>query len=191
MMARLVGAVIVTLILLGSLGCNQSVPSATIATSRPQPLSAPTVQPIREGTVYRDVILPGRANLTWIEPSTAGGGWSDSQAARAAVQEAIAGIASQLASIDYSSLALPDFVTTTRSLTLSEATFNGDNLIVEAYAEDAQGNRWAVYGWKGPEIPPLAGRPLVHRWVYVYALYDIAAGKVTRMLPTISGEVHE
>jgi hypothetical protein len=93
--------------------------------------------------------------------------------------------------VDYASLSLPDFVTVTRALKVESAHFDSGEITADAFGEGPQGQRWALYQWQGPEFPQLPGRKLVHRWVYVYVLYELKSGKATRLLPTIHGEAWE
>jgi hypothetical protein len=93
--------------------------------------------------------------------------------------------------VDYVALALPDWVTVTRRLTLTPGDFTGQG----AHASDAGSvdgkPRWLLYEWRGPEIPQRPDRQIVFRWVTVYGLYDITEARVTRLLATIRGEAHE
>ena len=100
-------------------------------------------------------------------------------------------LAGRLASVDYSALSLPAFTTVTSSLNLTLQDFTGDQLRLDSTGEVSGEKRWAIYSWRGPDVPPLPDRPLVSRWVQVYALYDLKANKVVRLIATVRGEAHE
>lgn len=144
-----------------------------------------------EGTPYRQTIAGTVGITTWLEVGAAGSGWTDSQAAQDAAQKAISSSAPALLAIDYAALALPDFVTTTRTLNLKQGQIDGRDLMLDAFGSDAQGGKWALYAWQGPEIPQLSDRPLVHRWVQVYALVDLSTNRVDTLFPSIVGQVYE
>ncbi|HET6260612.1 MAG TPA: hypothetical protein VFG99_00040, partial [Chloroflexia bacterium] len=136
-------------------------------------------------------IAQSKGSIKWIEATAAGSEWSSYRQAPPAVSEAIRTAAVKLAGVDYASLSLPDFVTVTRALKLESAHFDSGEITADAFGEGAQGQKWALYQWQGPEFPQLPDRELVHRWVYVYILYDLTSSKATRLLPSIRGEVWE
>jgi len=142
---------------------------------------------------YRDAMARSEGAVArWIEPGQAGGKWQDSAEARKAVEEAMKSAASNLAAIDYASLSVPDFVTQTRALKPEPALFTGQGLGVDAYGEGSNSTSgWALYRWQGPEFPKRPDRPLVYRWIHVYALYSFDRKAVTRLLATIHGEAIE
>jgi hypothetical protein len=108
------------------------------------------------------------------------------------VQAAISTSGDLLATIDYSALSLPDFVTQTRQLKLTPDDFADARVELDAVADlHGETPSWALYRWEGPTIPAHPDRPLVTRWVYVYALYDPADARVVRLLATIRGQVEE
>ena len=146
---------------------------------------------VPEGSPYRQTIGGTRGITTWLEAGAAGSGWTDSQAAQDAAQKAISSNESALLAIDYAALSLPDFVTTTRTLNLNQGQMDGRDLWLDAFGSDAQGGKWALYAWQGPEIPQLSERPLVHRWVQVYALVDLSTNNVEALFPSIVGQVYE
>ncbi len=150
-----------------------------------------TLVEMPEGTPYRQTIAGTAGITTWLEVGAAGSGWTDSQSAQDAAQQAISSSAPALVAIDYAALALPDFVTTTRTLNLKQGQIDGHDLMLEAFGSDKQGGKWAVYGWQGQEIPQLSERPLVHRWVQIYALVDLSNNRVDSLFPTIVGQVYE
>lgn len=146
---------------------------------------------VPEGKPVGEVALPGRTDVKWIEATASGQGWPGSPEPRNRVAQTISVEAKRLAAVDYSSLSLPDFVSVTRLLKLDEGMFSEGSATPAVYGQDSAGGSWALYEWRGPEIPQLPDRPLVHRWVYVYALYDTKTGQVVRLLPTIRGEAQE
>lgn len=146
---------------------------------------------ISEGTPYRQTIASTAGITTWLEAGAAGSGWTNTQAAQDAAQKAITSSAPALLAIDYAALALPDFVTTTRTLNLKQGQIDGRDIWLDAFGSDAQGGKWALYAWQGPEIPQLSDRPLVHRWVQVYALVDLSTNRANALFPSIVGQVYE
>ena len=149
------------------------------------------ITPIAEGASAREAVTQSQGDIKWIEATAAGSEWSSYKQAPSAVGESIRTAASTLASVDYASLSLPDFVTVTRALKLETAHFDSGEITADAFGEGPQGQRWALYQWQGPEFPQLPDRGLVHRWVYVYILYDTTSGKATHLFPTIHGEAWE
>ena len=175
------------LLLLG--GCDgASTDSSSVTPSPPSPVK---LVEIPEGIPYRQTIAGTAGITTWLEAGAAGSGWTDSQAAQEAAQKAITSSAPALLAIDYASLALPDFVTTTRTLNMNQGQIDGRDLWLDAFGSHAQGGKWALYAWQGPEIPQLSDRPLVHRWVQVYALVDLSTNRVHTLFPGITGQVYE
>jgi len=144
---------------------------------------------VPEGTYARNVA--GQSAITWLEPTGSGKSWQEDAGARTKVETAITDDRARLGAIDYPALSLPDFVTYTRALTITDTIFTGTPLDVEAFGTGNAGERWTLYVWQGPELPQHPDRPLVHRWITVYSLYDMNAHNVTMLLPTIRGEVHE
>ena len=142
-----------------------------------------------EGGMIRKVTGEGR--ISWLEPTGAGKSWQEIPAARSDVEAAIKANSQQLAAVDYATLSLPEFRTYTHSLKLTSDDFTGQPLAVEAFGTGKNGERWTLYSWRGPEIPQHPDRPLVHRWIHVYALYDMDGKLITKLLATIKGEVHE
>jgi hypothetical protein len=174
----------------GQLG--QPTPSATTQPQSPTP-SAQQVE-IRtspEASPHKEAIAQGEGEVSWIESAAAGVGWSDLPQARKAVEDTIRAEADRLAAVDYPSLSLPNFITQTRAMKIEPSHFASGELYVDAYAEGKNGNRWALYVWRGPELPKDPAKPLVTRWIQVYALYDLQQERVTRLLATIAGQVLE
>ena len=157
--------------------------------SEAAPQSIVQVTTVPEGTLARTVA--GQSSITWVEPTGAGKSWQEIPEARTDVETAIKANQQQLASVDYGALSLPEFLTYTKALRLTADDFTGQPLSVEAFGTGQSGERWTLYTWQGPEIPQHPDRPLVHRWVQVYALYDMDAKSLTLLLATIRGEVHE
>jgi hypothetical protein len=155
------------------------------------------IMPLPETAPYRTLILKDEGPVHWLDPQSLGDEFMQGPLATkdpARAQFAIQKAADQLASIDYAALSLPAFVTYTRSLEIKPADFTGDNTELEAVANSSTTNiamRWALYRWVGPKLPPHPDRPLVTRWIHVYALYDTTTLRVVRLAPTIWGQVEE
>lgn len=147
------------------------------------------VTPVPEGTYAR--VVAGKSGVTWLEPTGSGKSWQEDAGARGKVEAAIRDNKARLSAIDFTALSLPAFVTYTRSLTITDSMFTGQPLEVDAFGTGQGSERWTLYVWQGPELPKHPDRPLVYRWISVYALYDMNAHAVTLLLPTIKGEVHE
>lgn len=175
-------ALLLSLCLLSS--CAQPPPGAGQAVT-------PAIETLAEAGLYRAEIERKSGAITWIEPTAAPSEWSDTPEARTSVQGAVESAAPRLAVVDYAGLSLPAFYTVTHGFTVDEATFKGGKVEIEAYGKGVAGERWALYGWQGPEIPQRADRLLVQRWVFVYALYNMDAKAVTLLMPTVRGEVQE
>ena len=168
-----------------STACSSGTPVATPA----PPLPIVTVP---EGQSARTAA--SRGSMNWLEPTGAGKSWQENSTGRDQVEYEIKRAAQSLSTIDYPALSLPDFVTYTRALTIYPVDFTdfrGHPLTVEAFGTGTNGERWTLYAWQGPEIPQHPDRPQVYRWITTYALYDMNAGRVTLLLATIRGEVHE
>jgi hypothetical protein len=139
----------------------------------------------------KDAMSQGLSGLTWYTPSTAPGSWPDQSAGQASSEAAIRDAASRLAAVEYSALSLPDFKAETAALTLQLDSFKSGQAWLDSRAVGHAGERWEVYGWRGQEFPQKPNRPLVHRYVQIYALYDTNQKRVTTLLATIAGEVLE
>jgi len=144
---------------------------------------------IGETQPYLSAAVKGDLNVIWTPVTASPGPASD--APSNAVQEAIKAQATRLASVDYSALSMPAFVTVTASLKPAPQDFTGDQLRVDSTGEVAGEKRWALYNWQGPKFPPLPGRAQVTRWVQVYALYDLRENQVVRLIATVRGQVEE
>ena len=173
--------------------CVQALAGCAGGSADPKGGQAVAILTFAETGSYRDAIARSQgAAIRWIEPGQAGGKWQDSAEARKAVEEAIKSAAPNLAAIDYASLSVPDFVTQTRALKPQPAMFTGQGLRVDAYGEEASSTSgWALYVRQGPEFPKRPDRPLVYRWIEVYALYSFDRKAVTRLLVTIHGQAIE
>jgi hypothetical protein len=173
-------------------GCDQPTQSIEVSTPPPQATVSNVMEIIElpELQSYTEAALNGDTSINW-SPASAPPQPAGSDQASKQVQAAIKSEAGRLAKVDYSALSLPDFVTATRSLKLTAQDFTGDELRLDSIGEAAGEKRWAIYSWQGPEIPQLSDRPLVFRWVQVYALYDLKANKVVRLIATVRGEAHE
>jgi hypothetical protein len=150
----------------------------------------PELLTLGETQPYRDRIAQGLGSITWASAFSSPTPDAVPQGADAA-RAAINASAQSLAAVDYVSLALPDWVTVTRKLQVTPGDFTGQGASASEVGSVDGEPRWLLYEWRGPEIPQRDDRPIVYRWVYVYALYDIAGARVTRLLASIRGEVHE
>jgi hypothetical protein len=153
---------------------------------------------VAETAPYRTLIWKDGLPPRWNDPHPSDATYvqfSGSDAlkeAPAKVQEAIKAASPRLAAFDYPALSLPAFVTYTRAYTPAPEDFDGADPEVDAYATEEGGPpRWALYRWVGPKLPPHPDRPLVTRWIHVYALYDTTTLRVVRLAPTIWGQVEE
>ena len=167
---------------------NSLSPTATPTLNTPA--AQPELSTLGETQPFRERIAQGLGDITWASayssptPEHAVRG---EDAARAAIQSS----AQRLASVDYVSLALPDWITVTRKLQVAPGDFAGQGVQASEVGSVDGEPRFILYEWRGPEIPQRDDRRLVYRWVYVYALYDVAEARVTRLLATIRGEAHE
>jgi len=173
-------------------GCNQTQASDEQGTASPQSTASNTMEIIElpELQSYTEAAVYGDKSVTWTPISSMPRPASSDEAGKQ-IQAAIKSEAERLAKVDYAALSLPDFVTVTRSLKLAPQDFTGDQLRLDSTGEVSGEKRWALYSWQGPEIPQLADRPAVFRWVQVYALYDLKENIVTRLIATVRGEAHE
>jgi len=155
------------------------------------------IMPLPETAPYRTLILGDEGPVHWNDPLALGDEWAKGNLATqgpARAQFAIQQAADQLASVDYTALSLPAFVTYTRGLDIKPEDFTGDNTELEAVANSSTTNvalKWALYRWVGPKLPPHPDRPLVTRWIHVYALLDNSSLRIVRLAPTIWGQVEE
>ena len=155
------------------------------------------IMPLPETAPYRTLILKEEGPVHWIDPQSLGDEFMQGPVATkdpARAQYAIQQAADQLASVDYAALSLPAFVTYTRALDIKSEDFTGDHTELEAVANSSTTNvalRWALYRWVGPKLPPHPDRPLVTRWIHVYALLDNSSLRIVRLVPTIWGQVEE
>jgi hypothetical protein len=172
---------LITLIVLSGCGQGQG--------PEPQAASRFNIVLMPEASQYR-TLASGGDNITWIEPGAAGSEW-DPMTGKNEAGEAVRNAGDALAEVDYASLSLPDFITYTRALKLQPTDFSGRDTEIDAFGTDPQGGKWALYRWQGPEFPQHPDRPVVHRWVSVYVLYDLSNSRVARLLPTIQGEAQE
>jgi hypothetical protein len=174
-------------VVVGVLGC-----AAGCGANREESFVAPPILPlvtVVEMQPVKSVDVLGHP-ITWATGATSGD-WGDPKEIERGVHAAIGGYASRLAAVDYTSLSASQFVTQTRGLTLKPSDFTGQGVYEDARGEDDNGQRWRLYVWKGPEFPKHPERPLVSRWVYVYALYHVRDKTIDRLIATIGGEVQE
>jgi hypothetical protein len=178
---------VVSIISLASCSDAGTPSGGSRVTPRPAQIDVIT---LGETQPYRERLEDGLGSIAWTSPYS--GPTPEAMAkGEGAVRDAISASAGRLAAVDYVALALPDWVTVTRQLTLTPGDFTGQG----ARASDAGSvdgrPRWLLYEWRGPEIPQRPDRPIVFRWLTVYGLYDITEERVTRLLATIRGEAHE
>jgi len=104
------------------------------------------------------------------------------QACAAAIRENAAAIQG----VNLGPLAHPGYTESTAAWRPDAATLSSPqpNLV----AVDA-GRQQAVCRWQGPTLP--AVKPLVTRWLVLYPVYDLPAGRVARIIVTIEGQVEE
>jgi hypothetical protein len=147
---------------------------------------------VAETQPYRMAAVKGESGVEWAEGSLYSG-QDRFNSSMADAEAAIKSSARRLATVDYSALSLPAFVTVTRSLKLNEADLmkESTSLFLDSLGKVNGTDRWAMYGWQGPQIPQLPDMPLVFRWVQIYALYDLGEKRVVRLVATIRGEAHE
>ena len=147
------------------------------------------IKTAKEMEPVKSVDILGRT-IVWAA-ADAPGDWGDQKEAERVVGAAISGRARQLVAVDYVSLSLPAFLTQTKALALDASDFTGQAAYIDARGADSDGKKWLLYAWKGPEFPKHPDRPIVFRWVYVYALYSVEVRTVDRIIATIGGEVQE
>ncbi|MEO8286338.1 MAG: hypothetical protein ABI670_07850 [Chloroflexota bacterium] len=168
-------------------GCSQPLATgdATAATVDPVRLEIVELPELKQP---QEVALKDNTSVTWTRLSSIP---PPDQRREMKVQQAIQTEADRLAKVDYAALSIPQYVTVTHSLQITPDAFDGSGAVVEQYGEAAGERRWALYAWRGPDIPQLPNRLIVFRWVEVYAVYDLAQEEVVRLLATVRGEVHE
>lgn len=110
----------------------------------------------------------------------------DLDAARAACRQAVLEQTTALQELDWSSLALPGYVTGTVGFRPSAAELAGATVRLDG-ADDRAAQ--IVLTARGPDLPPV--RPLVTRWVALECVYDVPQGRVVQITATIRGEVQE
>jgi hypothetical protein len=147
-------------------------------------IELPELQPYQQAAVKGDTFVEWTSTSESPMPAS-------SDEVRKQVQAAIKSEAQKLAAIDYSALSIPAYVTVTKTLKLAPEDFTGNEIRLDAIGEVSGEKRWALYSWRGPDIPQLPDRQIVFRWVQLYALYDLKESKVTRLIATVRGEVLE
>jgi hypothetical protein len=163
---------------------DNSTATATSQATGMEIIELPELQP------YLAASVKGDTAVTWTSITSTPKPPGNDQAGQA-VQVAIKSEAASLASINYSALSIPAYVTVTRSLKLSPADFTGDQIRVDSTDSVSGADRWALYSWQGPQIAQIPDRPQVTRWVQVYALYDLKENKVVRLIATVRGQANE
>ena len=170
---------------LAALGCDNSRPEPPAQV----PANIP-VQTMPEGGQYQPVLDP-TGRVDWLFASDPSGVCEADSTVAGSARQAVASMGQALAAIDYGTLSLPRFVTVTQKLKLDASSWNNGELELEGCALESGRVKWWLFGIKGPEFEQLPDQPLVHRWPHVYALYDVDAKTVTRLLATIRGYVLE
>jgi hypothetical protein len=174
-------------------GCSQTsqpVEVPTMSTTPTGPAQPMEIVEVPEIQPYRDALLKGDPGVTWAE-SSACAAQVDTESRRNLAREAIRSSAGALATADYSALSLPLYTDVTRSFKLKPSDFTGDNTALDSCGTVGGSTKWAIYRWRGPDIPQLPNRQMVFRWIQVYALVDLEQEKVARLATTVRGEVHE
>jgi len=171
-------------------GCGTSTGNVDNSTKGHDLVEQLPLSSVQETTPVRGEDVLG-VSVNWVLNQQVPAEWGITTGAEQAVQEAISSSAVPLAAVDYVSLSLPQWVTYTRALNLEPSDFTGKNAHIDAHGESADKKKWLLYEWQGPEFPQDPARTIVHRWVTVYALYDVGAAKITRLIPTIRGVVYE
>ena len=110
----------------------------------------------------------------------------DLATARAACRQAVVEQTTALQELDWSSLALPAYVTGTAGFQPSAAEL-ADVTVDLTGADDR--SALVLLTAKGPDLPPV--KPLVTRWVSIECVYDGTQQQVVRIVATIRGEVQE
>jgi len=177
----LAGAGVVALALLATWGASERLSDRSAQVE---------IRTAPETSLARNAISKGDPALQWYEPSQAPGTWPDPALGIPDVKQAIQAAANDLAKVDYPSLSLARFVTDTAQLKVQPGDFSPGDVWLDSRAV-GQNTHLALYAWRGPEFPQKVGGLLVHRWVQVYALYDVDNRRVVRLLATISGEAIE
>lgn len=85
----------------------------------------------------------------------------------------------------YPPLALPDFITVTAQWQPQPADFESGGSTFLGVAEDGT----PLTYWRGPALPPLPDRPLVSRWLAVYARFEGTTPRT--LIVTLEGQVAE
>jgi hypothetical protein len=91
-----------------------------------------------------------------------------------------------LRNVPWGALALPQYRDTTASFRFAPMAALLPDVQVLGIDWDAQE---ALCVWRGPTLPEQ--HPLVQRWVMLYPVYDLATGRVERLVITIEGELQE
>jgi hypothetical protein len=110
----------------------------------------------------------------------------DLAAARAACRQVVVAHTTVLQELDWSSLALPGYVTGTAGFRPAAVDLAGVAVRVEG-ADDRSAR--IVLTARGPDLP--AVHPLVTRWVSIECVYDVSQSQVVHIVATIRGEVQE
>ncbi len=104
------------------------------------------------------------------------------QAGAAAIRENAAAIQR----VNLGPLAHPGYAESTAAWRPEAAALSSPQPTLVAVDADRQ---QVVCRWQGPTLP--AVKPLVTRWLVLYPVYDVPAGRVVRIVVTIEGQVEE
>jgi len=135
--------------------------------------------------------LDSTGTVTWEIAPGVGGTCKADTGTLEIVRQAVESTGQELAGVDYTGLSLSRLVTVTQKLKLDATSWNGGELEREACGSEGGKVKWHLFGVKGPEFEQLPNQTLVHRWPHIYALYDVDAKAVTKLVATIRGYVLE
>jgi hypothetical protein len=116
--------------------------------------------------------------------------WERLRLARATIEQACAAAirenAAAIQSVNLGPLAHPGYAESTSAWRPDAAALSSPQPALMAVNADRQ---QAICRWQGPTLP--AVKPLVTRWLVLYPVYDLQAGRVTRIVVTIEGQLEE
>lgn len=145
------------------------------------------VEPLAYVSVqHRAGFLPEKpiniAVVVWEQLPLPAGRGTVEQACAAAIRERAAAIRN----VNLGPLSHPGYAESTAAWHPDAAALSGAQPTLMAVdATDPQ----AICRWQGPTLPHV--KPLVTRWLVLYPVYDLRAGRVTRIVVTIEGQVEE
>ncbi|MBU0494549.1 MAG: hypothetical protein KKA73_02700 [Chloroflexi bacterium] len=107
-------------------------------------------------------------------------------AVEAACASAIRDNSAAIESVDLGPLSHPGYAKSTAAWRPATADLADPRPVLMAVDAESQA---AICRWQGPTLPSV--KPLVTRWLVLYPVYDLQAGRVTRIMVTIEGQVEE